>query len=151
MSEESDRIAAVDAHARHVPLLELLEIRPVEVSDGWATFEMIVDEKHLRTLGLLHGGVTATLLDTAMGFAAVTKAPLGHHVVTIQLNVNFIRPAWESQRLLTTGEIRHAGRQTAVAHGEVQTDDKTLVATGTATFLYVPTEPPGEGSADRIK
>ncbi len=146
MADKSDRIAG--AHARHVSLLQLLEIHRIEVGDGRATFEMVVDEKHLRSLGILHGGVTATLLDTVMGFAAATKAAEGFHVVTIQLNVNFIRPAWESQRLLATGEIRHAGRQTAVAHGEVRMDEETLVAAGTATFLYLPTETPGEGIAD---
>lgn len=134
------------AAERHVPLLELLEIRPVASSEGSATFEMVVDDRHLRTLGLLHGGVTATLLDTAMGFAAVTMAPEAHHVVTIQLNVNYIRPAWKSEKLVAHGELRHSGRQTAVAHGEVKTAEGTLVAAGSATFMYVPKPEAGASS-----
>ena len=111
---------------------------PFPSPSSTSTFEMTVEEKHLRTLGLMHGGVTATLLDTAMGFAAVTKAPEGHHVVTIQLNMNFIRPAWQSERLIASGEVCHAGRQTAVARGEVRTADDLLVASGSATFLFLP-------------
>lgn len=122
---------------RHVPLLETLEIRAVDAERGRAVFEMTVDEKHLRTLGLMHGGVTATLLDTAMGYAAVTVAPKDRQVVTVQLNLNYVRPAWKSERLVATGEIRHSGRQTAVAHGELHTADGTLVASGSATMMFI--------------
>jgi len=122
---------------RHVPLLAHLDIRAVDAQRGRAVFEMTVDEKHLRTLGLMHGGVTATLLDTAMGYAAVTVAPEDRQVVTVQLNLNYVRPAWKSERLVATGEIRHSGRQTAVAHGELRTADGTLVASGSATMMFV--------------
>jgi len=135
---DTDKTHHLKAATRHVPLLELLEIRPVKASHGTATFEMEVDEKHLRTLGLMHGGVTTTLLDTAMGFAAVTTAPEGFFVVTVQLNANFIRPAWESEKLLATGEVQHSGKQTAVVRGEIRTSENVLVASGTGTFLYVP-------------
>ena len=141
MPENSDLLG--DATDRHVPLLELLEIRPVEAGDGKSVFEMVVDEKHLRTLGILHGGVTATLLDTAMGFAAVTVAPDDHYVVTVQLNINFIRPGWKSERLLAAGEIRHSGQRTAVAQGDIHTAEGTLMASGTATFLFLPNPPSG--------
>ena len=136
-----------EATGRHVPFLELLQIGPLTAEKGKAVFEMTIDERHLRNLGILHGGVAATLLDTCMGFAAVTVAPQDHYVVTVQLNVNFIRPAWESERLLATGEIRHSGRQTAVTFGEIHTDEGTLVGSGTATFLFLPKPPPGEDIA----
>jgi uncharacterized protein (TIGR00369 family) len=135
---DADQTHLLQAMTRHVPLLELLEIRPLDASKGNATFEMLVDEKHLRTLGLVHGGVTATLLDTAMGFAAVTTAPQGFYVVTVQLNANFIRPAWKSEKLIATGEVQHFGKQTAVARGEIRTSENVLVAAGMGTFLYVP-------------
>jgi uncharacterized protein (TIGR00369 family) len=131
-------LPADDMHLRHVPFLQLLNVRPVGAGAGHAVFEMTVEEFHLRTLGILHGGVTATLLDTAMGYAAVTKAPPDHYVVTVQLNVNFVRPAWEAERLVASGEIEHSGKQTAVARGEIRTDDDTLVALGSATFMYLP-------------
>jgi len=123
---------------RHVPLLDHLGILPIAAGEGRAEFEMIVDGRHLRTLGLLHGGVIASLLDTAMGYAAVTVAPDGHHPVTIQINVNFVRAVKEGERLLATGEIRHSGRQTAVTLGELRTADGKLAATATATFMFVP-------------
>jgi uncharacterized protein (TIGR00369 family) len=98
---------------------------------------MTVQEHHLRTLGIMHGGVLATLLDSAMGIAAGTLAPPGHLVVTVQLNINFIRPAWCGETLVATGEVFHAGRQTAVARGEVHTSTGTLIGSGSATFMYI--------------
>lgn len=127
---------------REVPFLELLKIEPVAADRGRSVFSMVVEQRHLRTLGILHGGVSAVLLDTALGYAAGTMAPEGHFVVTVQLNVNFIRPAWEGETLTVTGEVRHSGRQTAVSCGEIRTGDNQLVSTGTGTFLFL--RHPGE-------
>lgn len=123
---------------RRVPFLDLLEIRPVSASPGEAAFECVVQQKHLRTYGILHGGVAATMLDTAMGYAAGTKAPEFHHLVTVQLGVNFTRPAQEGERLTATGRVQHSGNRTAVVQGEIRTEEGELVAAGTATFLYLP-------------
>ncbi|MCC7419741.1 MAG: PaaI family thioesterase [Planctomycetaceae bacterium] len=123
---------------RKVPFLELLEIRPVGCEPGQATFECTVQHKHLRTFGILHGGVAATMLDTAMGYAAGTRAPEGHHLVTVQLSVNFTRPAREGDRLIAMGQVQHSGTKTAVVQGEIRTPENELVAAGTATFLYLP-------------
>lgn len=142
--------ASDDLLERHVPFLELLQVHPISGGSGRAEFQMTVRDQHLRTLGLLHGGVTATLLDTAMGYAAVTTAPEGHYVVTVQLNINYIRPARHGETLRATGEIVHTGRQTAVARGEIRTSDGQLVAAGSGTFMYVPhsaeTPPESAGS-----
>jgi uncharacterized protein (TIGR00369 family) len=88
-------------------------------------------------MGLVHGGVYATLLDTAMGWAASTLAPQGQDLVTVQLNVNFIRPCREGETLVASGEVVHSGRRTAVARGEVRTAAGELAATGSGTFMFV--------------
>jgi uncharacterized protein (TIGR00369 family) len=93
---------------------------------------------HLRTLGIAHGGVIATLLDSVMGMMAQKSSPPDHYVVTAQLNVHFIRPAFEGETLVASSQLRHAGRKTAVAQGELQTLEGALVATSSATFVYVP-------------
>lgn len=128
------------------PFMELLDARPIRREEGQVAFELLVQERHLRTLGIVHGGVTAALLDSALGFAAGTTAPPGHHVVTMQLNINYIRPAWDGERLIASGEVRHAGRQTAVARGEIRTAAGVLVASASGTFMYLPL-PEGKTSA----
>ncbi len=117
---------------------KLLNVKAIDRGDGRATFELTVQQRHLRSLGIMHGGVAASLLDTCMGVAAGTLSPPGHYVVTVQLNVNFIRPAWQGETLRASGEVKHSGRQTAVAAGELRTSEGVLVGTGTATFLFVP-------------
>jgi uncharacterized protein (TIGR00369 family) len=145
----SERANPLTPFGRYVPFLEHLAIRPVACENGSATFEMTVDEPHLRTRGILHGGVFAALLDTAMGMAAGTTAPAGHFVVTAQLNVNMIRPAWQGETLRATGEVRHSGKLTAVAYGEIRTEQSVLVATGTATFLFLPSPEPEHAAFER--
>ena len=126
------------ASRREVPFLEHLDIRPISAGDGKASFEMTIGKSHLRTLGMVHGGVTASLLDTAVGFAAITVAPPGHHVVTVQLNVNFVKPLQAGDKLRATGEVLHSGKRTAVVQGEVRTENDELAALATATLMYLP-------------
>ena len=109
---------------------------------GRGRLEVVVRTEHLRDVGILHGGMSATLLDSVMGMSAASVAPPGYYVVTVQLNMNFIRPAWEGEHLVATGEVTHSGRQTAVARAEIRTADGILVSSGSATFLFVPHEAP---------
>ena len=117
-------------------LVELLGIEPIDWGEGRSKLALTVDHRHLRNLPILHGGVTATLLDSALGVAANTVAPPDRLTVTAQLNINFIRPAFPGERLLATGRVRHAGRQSVVATGEVRCESGELVATASGTFLF---------------
>jgi uncharacterized protein (TIGR00369 family) len=118
--------------------LERLKIRPVAIEKGGATFEVTVDETHLRTMGIAHGGVVATLLDSSLGCACWTLAPPDNHLVTVQLSINYIRPGWLGEKLVCRSEVRHAGQMTAVARGEVRTAEGALVAAATGTFMFLP-------------
>lgn len=117
---------------------DLLKLQVRQVGGGSSKVELEVEERHLRTLGILHGGVLASLLDTVLGTACHSLAPADHYTVTVQLNLNFIRPAWHGETLIGTGTVLHAGRQTAVARGEVHTGAGVLVGAATATFMYLP-------------
>jgi uncharacterized protein (TIGR00369 family) len=119
--------------SHHLSFLERLGVR------GNDSGNLILELKpgHLRTLGIAHGGVIATLLDSVMGMTANRSSPPDHYVVTAQLNVHFIRPAFEGETLIASSEVRHSGRKTAVAQGEIRTSKGALVATGSATFVFV--------------
>ncbi len=128
-----------NAEQRRGTLLELLGMHATTVESGHVCVHYTVGANHLRTQGIAHGGVIATLMDTSLGLAAATKAPVGLDVVTAQINVNFIRPAWEGERLKANAQVQHAGRKTAVVTGEIRTEAGSLVATGSATLVYIPT------------
>jgi len=126
--------------------LERLGVR----SDDQGRLIIKLGPAHLRSLGIAHGGFIATLLDSVMGRDAGRAAPSNHYVVTAQLNVNFIRPGWVGETLLASAQLRHQGRKTAVAQGEVRTEAGALVATGSATFLYVEHTEATRANPDRL-
>lgn len=129
-----------DADPRRGPLLELLGMHATTIEPGRVEVHYRVGPDHLRTRGIVHGGIIATLMDTSLGLAAATKAPSGLDVVTAQINVNFIRPGWKGELLQASAEVQHSGRKTAVVTGEIRTEGGSLVATGSATMIYVPAQ-----------
>jgi acyl-CoA thioesterase len=126
-----------DGTGRISPFLDSLGVTLISRETGQAVLQLRVDELHLRTRGIAHGGVIASLLDTAMGIAVATKLPESCLTVTAQLNVNFIRPAWKGENLQILGTVRHSGQTTAVAQGEIQTESGVLVATSSGTFAFL--------------
>lgn len=135
ISTETD---SLPADRPRVPLHDLLGLQPRQMGGGRGRLELVVREHHLRTLGILHGGVFATMLDSVMGMAAQSLAPAGDGVVTAQLNVNFLRPVSLGETLTATSEVLHAGRRTAVVRGEIRTATNDLAAIGSATFMFLP-------------
>jgi uncharacterized protein (TIGR00369 family) len=136
--EHAARPGTNPANPHRVPLHEHLGIWPREVGAGRSRVELPIASHHLRSRGIAHGGVFAALLDAAQGMAAASVAPDGHDVVTIQLNVNFIRQAGAGETLVALGEVVHHGRRTAVTRAEVRTDSGALAAVGSATLMYLP-------------
>lgn len=122
--------------ATPVPFLDTLGIEYLTHDEGRASFQLTIAEKHLRTLGLLHGGVTCSLMDTTMGLAAMTLAQEGKVLVTSQMNLHFVRPCKLGETILATASVKHGGRQTVVVEGEIRTADGELVAVATGTYMY---------------
>lgn len=132
------------------PLMDGLGLRVV-VEDGHPVVRVEIDQRHLRSHNIAHGGVICTVLDTAMGAAAYSAmqqrltestargASAGGpmELVTSQLTIHFIRPAWNGESILGRGEIVHHGTKTIVVRGEVSTTDGKLIASGSGTFMPV--------------
>lgn len=135
---ESNDLTLQAAHRlESSPFLSLLGIEPVECLPGSARMKVTVAEKHSRYLGILHGGVTCTMLDTTLGAAAATLLKPNQTLVTVQLNVNFIRPGWPNEVLLSEARVLHQGRKTLVVQGQIATQDGELVASASGTFMPV--------------
>src|SRR5438105_5412238 len=74
------------------PIAVLMDFRPVEVEEGHAVFAVTPAEFHYNPIGVVHGGLAATLLDSAMGCAVQTTLPTGIAYTTLEVKVNFARP-----------------------------------------------------------
>ncbi|HUR44146.1 MAG TPA: PaaI family thioesterase [Aestuariivirga sp.] len=146
MQNDFERLTGVEylkqmiAGTLRSPMADSMNMRLIEVADGTATFEASPSEKFYNPQGRVHGGYTATLLDSAMGCAVQTKMAPGIAFGTIELKVNYVRKlVVETGRLLCTGTVLHAGRTMCTAEGKVLDEAGKLYAHGSGTFLVYPT------------
>ena len=126
-------------HAADLPSIgRLLGMRFDEVEHGRIVLSLDTRPDFANTLGIVHGGIAATMLDTVMGCAVHTTLPAGVGYTTLELKVNYIRAARTDGQLLTAeGTVIHVGRRTATAEGKVLDGDGKLVAHATTTCLIL--------------
>jgi uncharacterized protein (TIGR00369 family) len=145
-----DGLAAADTEAlerelQDHGLFRWLDLDIVTVEHGRAVFEIPFDEKFANlSSGTVHGGVTATVIDTASGFAlrSTFESPARAALTTTDLNVRYVRPARNDLRV--TAEVVRAGSSMGVTECEVTTvheGERKVVATGGTTYrLFRDTE-----------
>ncbi|MFI0815940.1 PaaI family thioesterase [Streptomyces sp. NPDC021098] len=116
----------------------LLGMRFDEVEHGRIVVSLDTRPDFANPLGTVHGGIAATLLDSAMACAVHTTLPAGGGYTTLELKVNYIRAArTDGQTLTAEGNVIHAGRRTATADGKVLDDQGKLIAHATTTCLIL--------------
>ena len=121
---------------RASPMTELLKIAIAEVSEGRAVLTATPTVDHTNGIGIVHGGLAATLLDTALGCAVNTMMPAGRVFTTLEMKVNFTRPIRDDVGpLRCEAWVVHAGRRTATAEGRVLDQAGKLYAHGCGTWI----------------
>lgn len=108
----------------------------VRVGDGESELRLDVQPHHLNPGKIVHGGVLATLLDSSIGLALRSTIGMTTEHVTIELDVHYLSPA-RTGALIGKGKAVRVGGRVSYGEGELFTEDGTLVAKGTATFLIV--------------
>ena len=117
-------------------MARLMNMRLVEVEEGRAVFAVEPDERHYNGLGIAHGGLAATLLDSALGCAINTVMPAGRVFTTLEMKVNYVRPMQrETGEVRCEAEVLHAGSRVATAEGRIVDAAGKLYAHGTATCM----------------
>ncbi|PKR86935.1 PaaI family thioesterase [Heyndrickxia camelliae] len=89
-----------------------------------------------NSLGIVHGGITATVLDTVMGTLANTLVPEGYGAVTSNLAIHFIAPG-KGEKMETIAKIIHKGTNTLVIEGTAFCDNGKKIAHCTGTFFII--------------
>ncbi|WP_420843064.1 PaaI family thioesterase [Geothrix terrae] len=89
------------------------------VSEGEVHIALPFSERLSQQHGYMHAGAITSILDSACGYAALTKAPPGCEVVTAEFKINLLRPAL-GDRFLAIGRVQNAGRSLTVCTGEVR-------------------------------
>ena len=120
------------------PIAALLGMRLAEVEHGRAVFEVAPAEQHYNPIGVVHGGLAMTLLDSAMACAVQTQLPAGTGYTTLEVKVNLVRPITaDSGRLRAIGRVLHAGSRIATAEGRLEDAAGRLFAHGSTTCIVL--------------
>ncbi|GAA1932205.1 PaaI family thioesterase [Brevibacterium antiquum] len=112
-----------------------------EVGEGTVTFRCHPNESHYNPIGMVHGGLVCTLLDSVLGCAAHTTLPKGTGYTSIEIKVNYLRPVTaDSGPLVATGRVVKPGRRVIFSEGEVADSKGKTVATASGSLLVFPLE-----------
>ena len=120
-------------------MLDLADIKALLLPNGDVEFTMKVEYRHTNVYGVVHGGIFATLLDTAMGFSCFYSGD-DRRVMTINMNVSFVGNCPEGVIIKTTGRPIHSGKRTMVTEGEIFDEYGKLLATAQGTFFVLDKE-----------
>ncbi len=125
------------------PMLKLLDIHGREWHEGYALFTVVPQEFHYNPMGIAHGGLACTLLDTAMAVSVMTMLPQGVGYVTLEIKINFTKPmVSDSGEMRAEGRSIHVGSKTATADGRIMDANGVIYAHGTTTLLLTRPELP---------
>ena len=122
--------------AARMPFYRFMGIRLTKLGWGRSEIRMGVGRGLTQNAGFAHGGVSASLIDSAVGLALCTMIDRGSSITTIDLQVNFLAPAKQGS-LTARGMIVHKGKRTAVGDCQVIDEGGELVSKGTATYLIL--------------
>ena len=120
------------------PIASLMNFWLVSAAPGEAVFECEPGEYHYNPLGMIHGGLACTLLDSVVGCAGHTTLPAGVGYTSIDLNVSYLRPILSTTGLLrATGRVVKGGQRVIFASGELTDAAGTVLATATSSLLVL--------------
>ncbi len=143
MSEQHERHEIDDVHREYaanalhgLPFSKLIGMKLVDLQIDTAVISIEMRDDLRQPSGVLHGGVTATLIDTAMAFAVRTRLPVDAATATIDLTIHYLRPHI-SGTLTCTAKVVRAGKRIFTVSADVVGAEGKLIATGISTYTKV--------------
>jgi uncharacterized protein (TIGR00369 family) len=125
------------------PVMGTLGMEPVEVGEGWIRFSLVPQEMHYNPIGTVHGGVLATMLDSAAGCAVHSTLPAGMGYTSMDLTTKYLRPVTVATgRIIATGTVLSRGSRTALAEARLTDSRDNLLAHATSSCLIFGLERP---------
>lgn len=117
----------------------LLGYRTRVWSENYGEVELALGPQHMNSIGIVHGGVYATLLDAAIGHAVSFCAVPGNarYSTTVSLTTTFLKSV-KSGTLVASGRVQSVEGRLATCTAEVRDQEGTLLATAQGSFLYFP-------------
>jgi uncharacterized protein (TIGR00369 family) len=120
-------------------IAETLAYDVVEAESGRVVITLVPTGAHLNPAGTMHGGLTATLLDSCMGLAVQSTLDKGVSQTTLEFKVSLVRAITPETGLIRAeGKVLNCGRRIGTAEGRVTDGNGRLLAHGTTTCLIYP-------------
>ncbi|HEV7698628.1 MAG TPA: PaaI family thioesterase [Pyrinomonadaceae bacterium] len=132
----AEQRAYAESALQTLPFAQLIGMKLVELRIDEAAISIEMRDDLRQPSGVLHGGVTATLIDTAMAFAVRTRLPVSEATATIDLTVHYLRPHLTGVFTCTAKVVR-AGKRIFTVSADVQNEEGKLIATGLSTYTRV--------------
>jgi uncharacterized protein (TIGR00369 family) len=130
--------AIMEGRLPRPPIAELIGARMTSIGEGVVVFECTPDESAYNPIGLVHGGLLCTLLDSAAGCAVHSLLPAGVGYSSIEIKVSFLAPVrLDSGTLEAEGRALRVGRQVAFAEAHARTRDGKLVGHATSSLAVM--------------
>jgi len=121
-----------------VGVMTLLGARLESVDEGHVAFACETRADFSNPMGMLHGGISATMLDSAMGCAVMSALPAGVGYITVDLAVTYLRPVpLDGVTVRAEGRTIHVGNRIATASGTLSDPAGRVLATATTTCLVL--------------
>ena len=130
-------VAAVQQSVRTAPYPELIGMVIGALEFDSCRIDLDLGERHLQPFGIVHGGVIATLIDTATFWAGFMRLPEDAGLVNVDLKLNYLK-AVTGGYLRAEGRCLRAGRQISYAEASVYDAGGELIAHGTSTLMALP-------------
>lgn len=130
-------LQAIRDSVRAAPYPELIGMTIAALDFDSARIELELDERHMQPFGVVHGGVLATLIDTATFWAGFLRLPEDAGLVNVDLKLNYLRSV-TGGHLRAEGRCLRAGRQLSYTEAGVFDEGGELVAHGTSTLMVLP-------------
>lgn len=128
-----------EGHVPAPPISGVLDFRLTEVEFGLVVFTGQPRRRHYNPIGTVHGGWTATLLDSCMGCAVHTTLDQGEAYTTLEIKVNYVKAVTDATGpVRAEGRITSRGRRIATAEGRLVDAKGTVLALGTTTCMIFP-------------
>jgi uncharacterized protein (TIGR00369 family) len=130
-------IAAIQASVHRAPYPELIGLVIAELEFDRCRIDLELAHRHMQPFGIVHGGVLATLIDTATFWAGFMRLPEDAGLVNVDLKLNYLKAVTRGV-LRAEGRCLRAGRQLSYTEASIHDERGELVAHGTSTLMALP-------------
>lgn len=131
-----DQIREWMASGQPMPVCRLIGMEVEHVEDGFARCSLLANEQHWNPFGTVHGGILCDIADLAMGMAFFTTLGQDEALATIELKINYLRPARQG-KLSAEARVLHRGRSTGFVECLVADESGKLIAKASSTCMVV--------------